>query len=307
MITPEQGSVLTDDQIALLKDGDWILTRRGHPFQFLHADDMVAPTDTFIGRPDPDGWLVWSGGENPVPGQRVRVLIKGLGDAVNNGHGLSDDLVWSWAEQDARAWDIIAFRLSSKKSEETTLRSVPVAAEGDTVCHDCRAVNPVWFAPNDLWRRALGGAEGVLCPICFIAKAEAAGVRPTAWMICEEPLEKVDPAVAEGIISRTILDACCDMHIDIPVESHEAIAALIVTALTGNASANTVGMEALQGRNEPSPHPETEARIALDRLAKATDRLMSAWPSTHVPGAPLCVEVSEALNAANALLSPKGK
>ena len=40
---------------------------------------------------------------------------------------------------------------------------------------------------------------------------------------------------------------------------------------------------------------------ALKRLATATERLMAAWPDTHVPGRKLCVEVSEALNDAKAL------
>ena len=40
---------------------------------------------------------------------------------------------------------------------------------------------------------------------------------------------------------------------------------------------------------------------ALKRLATATERLMAAWPDTHVPGGKLCVEVSEALNDAKAL------
>ena len=34
---------------------------------------------TFIGRPDADGWMPWSGGENPVPGQAVEVRLR-------NGH-----------------------------------------------------------------------------------------------------------------------------------------------------------------------------------------------------------------------------
>jgi len=57
---------------------------------------------TFIGRPDADGWMPWSGGENPVPGQRVEVKSRWVPEVVV-GLQPSDGLSWS---------DIIAFRLA---------------------------------------------------------------------------------------------------------------------------------------------------------------------------------------------------
>jgi len=57
---------------------------------------------------------------------------------------------------------------------------------------DCGGPNPVWFAPNALWNLVIGGPEaqgdpgGFYCPVCFIGRAEAAGVRPTAWMLLLE-------------------------------------------------------------------------------------------------------------------------
>jgi len=56
-------------------------------------------------------------------------------------------------------------------------------------CDDCGRANPVWFAPSDVWNLVVGGPDatddpgGVLCPICFIAKAEAAGIKPNGWRI----------------------------------------------------------------------------------------------------------------------------
>lgn len=56
-------------------------------------------------------------------------------------------------------------------------------------CDECGRPNPVWFAPSDVWNLAVGGADatddpgGVLCPICFIAKAETAGIKPNGWRI----------------------------------------------------------------------------------------------------------------------------
>jgi hypothetical protein len=65
-------------------------------------------------------------------------------------------------------------------------------------CDDCGGVNPVWFAPNELWNLVIGGPEakgdpgGFICPTCFIARAEASGVRPTAWEL--RPEEDTQPA-----------------------------------------------------------------------------------------------------------------
>lgn len=59
-------------------------------------------------------------------------------------------------------------------------------------CQDCGTANPVWFAPNVLWNLVMGGPEaaddpgGIVCPNCFIARAEQAGVTPTAWIVMPE-------------------------------------------------------------------------------------------------------------------------
>jgi hypothetical protein len=59
-------------------------------------------------------------------------------------------------------------------------------------CDDCHGTNPVWFAPNALWNLVIGGPEakgdpgGFICPVCFIARAEAGGMRPTAWELRPE-------------------------------------------------------------------------------------------------------------------------
>lgn len=57
----------------------------------------------FIGRPDADGWMPWSGGENPVPGQRVDLVV--TDDVIENV--LSDD--WDW---DCQPDPIKSFRLA---------------------------------------------------------------------------------------------------------------------------------------------------------------------------------------------------
>lgn len=59
-------------------------------------------------------------------------------------------------------------------------------------CDECGCEYPVWFAPNHLWNLAMGGPEatddpgGMLCPTCFMKRAEAAGAVPTAWEVRPE-------------------------------------------------------------------------------------------------------------------------
>ena len=61
-------------------DGEWPdvwLNMVGEPHQAHMADRWV-----FVGRPGPDGWIPWSGGENPVPEQRVDATL-GVGSFTN--------------------------------------------------------------------------------------------------------------------------------------------------------------------------------------------------------------------------------
>lgn len=59
-------------------------------------------------------------------------------------------------------------------------------------CQDCGVDNPVWFTPSGLWNRVMGGPDarddpgGLVCPICFMKRAEKAGVVPTAWVLTPE-------------------------------------------------------------------------------------------------------------------------
>lgn len=61
----------------------------------------------------------------------------------------------------------------------------------EDTCDCCGRHNPVWFAPNGLWNLVLGGPEaegdpgGFLCPVCFIAKADACEHVPfvTGWKL----------------------------------------------------------------------------------------------------------------------------
>lgn len=53
-------------------------------------------------------------------------------------------------------------------------------------CQDCGTKNPVWFAPNELWNKVMENKQMIVCPNCFINRAEAKGIKPTGWLLQEE-------------------------------------------------------------------------------------------------------------------------
>jgi hypothetical protein len=53
-------------------------------------------------------------------------------------------------------------------------------------CQDCDGSTRVWFAPNATWNAVMGSDGGMLCPGCFIDRAEAIGMVPTAWVLTME-------------------------------------------------------------------------------------------------------------------------
>lgn len=62
----------------------------------------------------------------------------------------------------------------------------------EDVCYDCGGPNVVWFAPSQLWNlvvrqsiRNQGGADPMLCPRCFILRADAEGVN-LVWCVSPE-------------------------------------------------------------------------------------------------------------------------
>ena len=58
----------------------------------------------------------------------------------------------------------------------------------ESLCQRCHRPIVTWFAPSPLWNKAVRevNAEEILCPVCFVQLAEAAGIRPTAWQVTPE-------------------------------------------------------------------------------------------------------------------------
>jgi hypothetical protein len=61
----------------------------------------------------------------------------------------------------------------------------------EAFCQECHRPNAAWFAPNEIWN-AVSPDDGILCPVCFIRKAESAGFTG-AWKLQPEFYESASP------------------------------------------------------------------------------------------------------------------
>lgn len=71
---------------------------------------------------------------------------------------------------------------------------------GDGPCDDCGKPYPPWMAPHDVWNLVMGGPDakddpgGMLCPTCFIVRAERAGEHHI-WDFAPRPRRKPSPFI----------------------------------------------------------------------------------------------------------------
>lgn len=55
----------------------------------------------------------------------------------------------------------------------------------EDLCGQCGNPNPFWFVANDLWNRVVPERSGILCPTCFIERANKIGL-DSAWELVPE-------------------------------------------------------------------------------------------------------------------------
>lgn len=59
-------------------------------------------------------------------------------------------------------------------------------AHPEDFCQECGRPNVTWFAPSPVWNAVLDPSderESILCPVCFVQRAEKAGIRPPSWKL----------------------------------------------------------------------------------------------------------------------------
>lgn len=79
----------------------------------------------------------------------------------------------------------------------------------EAICDDCGGANVVWFAPSEIWNRVCRpngeiAADPMLCPRCFILRAEAMGLK-FIWEVYPEIQQE------SGDVGRAIANARLDM------------------------------------------------------------------------------------------------
>lgn len=86
---------------------------------------------------------------------------------------------------DDQQWkEHIAMLKASKEASQGAI--APIHPED--VCDDCGGPNVTWFAPSPLWNlivRNSEKADPMLCPRCFVLRAEAKGIHK-AWKLTPE-------------------------------------------------------------------------------------------------------------------------
>lgn len=63
----------------------------------------------------------------------------------------------------------------------------------ESICQVCDGINPVWFAPNELWNKVMRYPDGreesekinFICPNCFIQEAIKLELAPRVWRLSE--------------------------------------------------------------------------------------------------------------------------
>jgi len=148
--------------------------------------------------PDKDDWrlavIAWNTRADLVEAAREEGRQAWLREAVER---LADN--WTWDDADDLA-EII----------DDILAQPTFTPPDETGCQECGGENPVWFAPHDLWNRVMGGEDckddpgGILCPVCFIRKAEMAGIKEI-WRV--GPVEDNPPRSKGMTVQEVFMDA----------------------------------------------------------------------------------------------------
>lgn len=102
---------------------------------------------------------------------------------------------WSQPQLDWVGQGVYSFADSPKAREEGMVEWLdmpPPAAlssknrsHPEDFCERCKGPNVIWFAPSPLWNAAHGEWD-ILCPVCFVTLAVAAGINQDAWRIAPE-------------------------------------------------------------------------------------------------------------------------
>lgn len=115
--------------------------------------------------------------------QQIRNLLADAQFGIKGGRALDSLLVSAWALE-----QLCEAALAQRAAHEP-----PADAHPEAFCELCGRENACWFAPSEVWNVACGD-RNIICPVCFIKLTEAAGIKPTSWLIAPEGYSAQPPA-----------------------------------------------------------------------------------------------------------------
>lgn len=141
------------------------------------------------------GWIEWSGGENPVPGQKVDVLFR---TGVRRADYSSDAWTWTYG---TNLTDIIAYRVvetpvpNTEGMKATSGRNEPKADKSQTDMGERVAELEAGLAKllsnldalDDYMKQPERGGHGVECAVCM-----------NEWL---EPEDRADMEAARALLN----------------------------------------------------------------------------------------------------------
>lgn len=343
--TPPPGQALTAETALLANRGDLLRAdencfgqnatiRAGGAITFekveagaiYYCGDLWEPSRfTFIGRPDTDGWIAWSGGDNPVPGQMVEVRARGGRVRYGASDVFHRSRMWEHSDFEPDK-DVIAFRLASQST-------APTRGEGEQASFG-QIGKSLYEA---FWSRNGGNAP--------TWEDQARAIR-TMWMniardassafTAPTPPEPVASALAEGEVMKIsdVLDVLradrlpeCSFDEGRTWETDDVIVAETFSRAADTLEAAAARIDSLESLLEQAGRYQaefrdraTQAEARADRLAKALEPFAyfarhgtsKEYIASDAPDDGLCAAASfpagafrAVLEAAEALRDPK--
>lgn len=123
-----------------------------------------------------------------------------LANQVINNHYQIENLIFGMEAGIIKAQWETGPRVSGWRITWLTPPRVIPPRHPEARCQDCGRQNVIWHTPLELWDRVVRehhpDKDPMLCPVCFIVRAEKAGVLPVSWCIAAPDLPPDRPAGA---------------------------------------------------------------------------------------------------------------
>jgi hypothetical protein len=174
-----------------------------------------------------------------------------------------------------------------------SMTSTPTQDATESRCDLCGGHSPVWYAPNAIWNRVVGGPDakddpgGFLCPVCFIRRAEDADIKPTAWVVRPETPQDYPTALTQD--AAEVVERLRGWHLSEHLaptafkKTREAIsdAIALITRLTQERDEARARQAIVEGYNIDFDAANAALTASLSHLIIAADAFQHAENNWH--------------------------